>query len=86
MAIGAEDLVGEAGERLMSLEERSVSGRRGRFSEKKNLRRVFDESARASWRQSRALVSLGRKEPNQSLQRNASTGPVSNFKSPARRG
>ena len=27
-----------------------------------------------------------KKEPNQPLQRNASTGPVSNFESPARRG
>ena len=27
-----------------------------------------------------------KEEPNQSLQRNASTGPVSNFESPARRG
>ncbi len=32
------------------------------------------------------LLTLKRKEPNQSLQRNASTGPVSNFQSPARRG
>lgn len=29
---------------------------------------------------------IGKKEPNQPLQRNASTGPVSNFESPARRG
>ena len=32
------------------------------------------------------LLTLQRKEPNQSLQRNASTGPVSSLESPARRG
>jgi hypothetical protein len=58
MAIEAESFVGDASERVMSLAERSVAGRRSRFSEKKSLRAVFVESARVSVRQSRALVSL----------------------------
>ena len=32
------------------------------------------------------IAGAKKKEPNQPLQRNASTGPVSNFESPARRG
>ncbi|MGC4072038.1 MAG: hypothetical protein QM760_05890 [Nibricoccus sp.] len=50
-----------------------------------------------SWFALGAIISLGfaiysviaaskKKEPNQPLQRNASTGSVSNFESPARRG
>jgi hypothetical protein len=44
---GEEFLCG-ASERLASLEERSVAGRRSRFSEKKSSRGVFGESARAA--------------------------------------
>jgi hypothetical protein len=75
MAIGAESFVGDASEHLASLKKVAAS-RRSRFSEKKSLRGVVGESA----------CLARKKEPNQPLQRNASTGPVSNFESPARRG
>jgi hypothetical protein len=58
MAIEAESFVGEASERLASL-KKVVANCRSRFTEKKeSLPEVFDESARAAVRQSRALVSL----------------------------
>jgi hypothetical protein len=38
------------------------------------------------WGVVRTFQDRKKKEPNQPLQRNASTGSVSNFKSPARRG
>jgi len=85
MAIGAESFVGDASERLASLKKVAAS-RRSRFSEKKSLRGVVGESARVSVRQSRSARLARREEPNQPLQRNASTRSVSNFESPARRG
>ena len=73
MAIGAEKFVGEASERLASLEERSVAGRRRRFSEKKSSPGVFDESARAA-----AMISVcsHRSLPNQSLEPTRLAGAV----------
>ena len=73
MAIGAEEFVGEASERVMSREESFVAGCRGRFSEKKSVRGVFDESARAAavWQ-----VCPHRSEPNQTVQTTRLSGAV----------
>jgi hypothetical protein len=72
MAIGAEDFFGGASERLASLKKVAAS-RRIRFSEKKRLRGVFDESARAA---AVLPVCPHRSEPNQALEPTRWTGAV----------
>jgi len=74
MAIRAEDFVFGASERVMSLEEKLVAGRRSRFSEKRSLRGVFDESARAA---AMILICQHRSWPNQPPQRNERDLPLS---------
>ncbi len=67
---------------MTSLEEK-VAGRRSRFSEKRKLPGVCDESARAA---AVILVCPSRSLPNQPVQPTPGTGPVLNLVSPARRG
>ena len=72
MAIKAESFVGDASERLASLKKVAAS-RRSRFSEKKNLRGVFDESARAA---AEFSVCPHRSLPNQPVQTTRLSGAV----------
>ena len=69
-----EEFFGDASERVMSLEEEVVAGFRSRFSEKRSVRGVFDESARAA-----AMISVcpHRSWPNQPPQRNERDSPLS---------
>ena len=62
----------EASERLASLKKVAASGR-SRFSGKKRLREVFDESARAA---AMSLVCPHRSLPNQALEPTRWTGAV----------
>ena len=73
MAIGAEEFSCGASERLASLKEEVAAGRRGRFSEKKSLRGVCDESARAA---AVMLVCSRRSLPNQTLEPTRLAGAV----------
>ena len=69
---GGEFLCG-ASERLASLKEEVAAGRRSRFSEKKSLRGVCDESARAA---AVSRVYPHRSEPNQTLEPTRLAGAV----------
>jgi len=64
MATEAKSFVGDASERLASL-KKVASSWRNRFTEKKSLRGVFDESARAA---AEFSVCSHRSLPNQAVQ------------------
>ena len=68
-----EEFLCEASERLASLKEEVAAGRRSRFSEKKSLRGVFDESAGAA---AVMLVCPHRSLPNQPVQTTRLSGAV----------
>jgi len=61
-----EEFISDASERVMSLEEERVAGFRNRLSEKRSLRGVFDESARAA---AMILLCPHRSWPNKPPQR-----------------
>jgi hypothetical protein len=72
MAIEAESFVGDASERLASF-KKVAAGRRSRFTEKKSLRGVFGENARAA---AEFSVCPHRSLPNQPVQTTRLRGAV----------